>query len=166
MKTIKCINHLYERFHELFRLDAGAGKLYWKVRAAKKIRIGQEAGCLVKGNGYMQVMVDGKLYRSHRIMWLMHYGSIDPAMDVDHINNIRHDNRIDNLRLVGHRENQSNRKDQKEGRTSSQYVGVYFDKHAKKWKAQIQINGKSQHLGLFTDERQAHLAYQQAMKGN
>ena len=41
-------------------------------------------------------------------------------------------------------------------------VGVYFDKHAGKFKAQLTINGELKHLGLFTTPEQAFLAYKLA----
>jgi hypothetical protein len=78
---------------------------------------------------------------------------------VDHINNIKTDNRVENLQLISNRENCS--KDKKNG--SSQYTGVYWDKNLKKWKACIYTDGKLKHLGLFTDEYEAHLEYQRAL---
>lgn len=78
---------------------------------------------------------------------------------VDHIDNNPLNNRVDNLQLITSRENVS--KDKTGG--TSQYVGVSWDKNAKKWKASIRINGKLKHLGLFTDEYEAHLAYQKKL---
>lgn len=78
---------------------------------------------------------------------------------VDHINNNPLDNRVENLQIVSHRLNCS--KDKK-GYTSK-YVGVRWSKRSKKWRAQITINKKEVHLGLFTDEHDAHLAYQKAL---
>jgi 3'-phosphoadenosine 5'-phosphosulfate sulfotransferase len=78
---------------------------------------------------------------------------------VDHINNIRTDNRLENLQIISARENIS--KDWK-GNTSK-YTGVSWHKRENKWKSQIQINGKRKHLGRFTNEFQAHEAYQKAL---
>jgi len=78
---------------------------------------------------------------------------------IDHINHIRIDNRVENLRLVTHRFDSSHLK--KKG--TSQYTGVSWHKGNKKWQSQIVINGKLKYLGSFTDEIDAHLAYQKAL---
>jgi hypothetical protein len=79
---------------------------------------------------------------------------------VDHINNNKLDNRLVNLQLINHRENTS--KDRKNG--TSKYTGVCWQKLNNKWQAEITINGKKKYLGLFTDEYEAHLLYQKALK--
>ena len=78
---------------------------------------------------------------------------------VDHINHIKTDNRVENLRLVSARANTSHRK--KKG--SSIYTGVYWDKATQKWVSQIQINGKRKHLGSFNCEIEASEAYKTAL---
>jgi len=75
---------------------------------------------------------------------------------VDHIDNNRKNNRVDNLQLITNRENLS--KD-KSGSTSK-YTGVSWSKRRKKWTVQIKNNGKSKYLGSFDSEYDAHLAYQ------
>jgi hypothetical protein len=79
---------------------------------------------------------------------------------VDHIDNDKTNNNLNNLQLISHRENSS--KDKKGG--SSKYVGVYWDKPSRKWRAQIYINGKKKHLGFFTNELDASEAYHEALK--
>jgi len=78
-------------------------------------------------------------------------------MHVDHINHDGLDNRKSNLRDCTNRQNQSNLR--KPG--VSQYTGVYWHKHANKWRSQIQINSKLKHLGYFPRDHEydAHLAY-------
>lgn len=78
---------------------------------------------------------------------------------IDHINNIKWDNRLENLQLITHRQNTS--KDKKN--TSSKYTGVSFDKEKNKWKSCININKKLKHLGYFKNEYDAHLEYQKAL---
>jgi len=75
---------------------------------------------------------------------------------VDHIDNDKSNNRLDNLQLITSRENVSKDKPI----CTSKYTGVYWFKRTKKWHAQILINSKRKHLGYFTDEYEAHLAYQ------
>jgi hypothetical protein len=80
---------------------------------------------------------------------------------VDHINNIKTDNRIDNLQLLTQRENVA--KGKLQYKKSSIYTGASWAKKSQKWQSHIKINGKSNHLGLFDNEYDAHLAYQKAL---
>lgn len=79
---------------------------------------------------------------------------------VNHKNFIRTDNRAVNLEIVTSREN-SNLKHLK---SSSQFTGVSWYKRSKKWVAMITNEGKNKNLGYFTDEKEAHNAYQNALK--
>lgn len=88
---------------------------------------------------------DKKLVRLHR--YVLQYFGKDC---VDHINNDTLDNRISNLRIVTTKQNSMN-KSSKKG-SSSQYVGVSFDKKSKKWKAEIRVNNKKVYLGSFNSE--------------
>ena len=64
--------------------------------------------------GYRSVKVNGRLYQEHRLIWMYYYGEDIPNdKEIDHIDNDRDNNRIDNLRLVTHEENQLNRRDTK-----------------------------------------------------
>ncbi len=75
---------------------------------------------------------------------------------VNHKNFIRTDNRSENLELVSMRENTN----QKHLKSRSKFTGVIWDSRNKKWRARIHVDGKLKHLGLFVDEIDAHLAYQ------
>ena len=77
---------------------------------------------------------------------------------VDHINEIKTDNRIENLRWCTHRENSIFYHSDKANQTSS-FVGVHFDKIQSLWKASIQINGEKITIGRFKEEGDAKLAY-------
>jgi len=99
------------------------------------------------------------LYLSHRLAWFLHYG-VWPTDQIDHINNIRDDNRILNLREATNFENQGNRKIQKGG--TSKYKGVCWDREKSKWVAYIQVNYKMIKLGRYTTEEEAALAYNKA----
>lgn len=78
---------------------------------------------------------------------------------VDHINNIRTDNRVENLQLITTRENNS--KDRR-GYTSK-YIGVSWSKSANKWVSEIRINGVKKHLGVFSCQLEASKAYKKAL---
>ena len=79
---------------------------------------------------------------------------------IDHINDIRTDNRLENLQIVTTRENVY----KTQGKYSSKYKGVYWNKTSKKWLASIFLDGKNRHIGLFTCELAAGLAYQNKLK--
>lgn len=81
-------------------------------------------------------------------------------MVVDHINNDKLDNRVENLRIVTQRSNSSRRSSEK----SSKYVGVHFYKQTGKWRAQIVINKKKHHIGYYESELDAYNAYKQKIK--
>ena len=78
---------------------------------------------------------------------------------VDHINNDKLNNRVDNLQLTTNRHNLS-----KDRKGTSKYTGVNWEKNANKWRARILIKGKQIHLGLFENELDAHSAYQKRLK--
>ena len=78
---------------------------------------------------------------------------------VDHINNVKTDNRLENLQLITNRENLS-----KDRKGSSKHTGVSWYKKRSKWISSIQINGKLKHLGYFKNELEAAEAYQNKLK--
>ena len=126
-------------YKALFRYENGV--LIWKIRR-HGVRFNQEAGCL-DTDGYRKVMVDGVSRHSHRIIWEMLEGKIPDGMEVDHINGIRNDNRIENLRVVNRTCNQLNKK--RMSNNASGITGVSFDKNKRRWKAQF----RKMQLGSF-----------------
>jgi len=78
---------------------------------------------------------------------------------VNHINHDPLDNRVENLEIVTHRKN-ANRKHLK---SSSQYTGVSWTEHNKKWRSIIVIDKKNVHLGYYVNELGASLAYDKAL---
>jgi len=81
---------------------------------------------------------------------------------VDHINNIKTDNRLVNLQLITQRQNVS----KAIRNCASKYVGVSYRKRGNKWIAAISIGGKGLRLGLFKFEIDASNAYQAALKAH
>lgn len=98
-------------------------------------------------SGYLQTQVDKKLYMVHRIIWEIFNGEIPLKMEIDHINHIRDDNRIENLRLVTKQDNRRNQR--LTSRNSSGIIGVYFIKRLNKWGSQIKVNGQVIWLGSY-----------------
>lgn len=82
------------------------------------------------------------------------------GFDTDHINGNKLDNRCSNLRLATRSENEANKP--KKAGCSSKYKGVCWHKQRGCWKAEIKINGKKKHLGVFLSEEVAAEAYNKA----
>lgn len=87
-----------KRVKELLDYDPETGLLTWKVNKGRGAKVGGKAGsnCI---NGYLYVGIDSKRLLIHRVVWLWYYGYF-PENEIDHINRVRTDNRICNLREV------------------------------------------------------------------
>jgi hypothetical protein len=103
-------------------------------------------------DGYVVAVINGKNIRMHRLF-------LPQAEQVDHVNNIRYDNRRRNLRSVTNTQNQMNQLKCKTLK-SSRYKGVSW--YGSGWRSYIRINHKLIHLGCFTSEEEAALAYNKA----
>jgi hypothetical protein len=110
-----------------------------------------------EGN-YGSVHINKQKYLQHRLAWFYVYGKW-PKEQLDHINRIKSDNRISNLRECSPRENSYNTKGQNK---TSKYKGVSLDNN--KWKAQIRINGIKTTIGRFNTEIEAAKAYDEKAK--
>jgi HNH endonuclease/AP2 domain len=103
-------------------------------------------------------------FKMHQLAWLYMYGNWPKPM-IDHINGIRTDNRIDNLREVTMSQNAQNRRipyKTKSGLPRSGFKGVHWVRASNKWRASIGFDGKVMALGLFDDPEKAFLAYKHA----
>ena len=140
------------RLRELLDYNPESGEFVWRHTVANR-RGGDRAGS--DNRGYRQIRIDRKLYQAHRVAWCYVYGSWPPAM-VDHINGIKHDNRIRNLRLATNQENQQNRRAPQGG---NPYIGVSWHMGRQKWQAQIRLQGHPTHLGYFDLAEEAAEAY-------
>lgn len=126
----------------------------WKPRTEKHIknkvalkswntRYAGTTLCSIDGKGYPFASIMGKQYRIHRLAWVYAYG-LEPNI-IDHINGVRTDNRLCNLRNTTHQGNHLNQK--RNSTNTSGVAGVYFMKAKKLWCAQMKFNGKTYHLG-------------------
>ena len=85
----------------------------------------------------------------HRLIAIQFIENLESKTDVDHINRIKNDNRLDNLRWATVSENSVNKKIQ--SNNSSGITGVTWIKERMIWKSKIQVNYEEIHLGYFTD---------------
>jgi hypothetical protein len=100
----------------------------------------------------IQITFNNKIYQifAHQFAW--YWINKECVVQIDHINGIKTDNRICNLRSISNQENSFNRKKAK---------GYYWNKRDNKWMAQIKINAKNINLGLYNNEEDARQAYLQ-----
>jgi HNH endonuclease len=140
-----------DRLRELVRYEDGC--LYWLPGSQ-----GRTSGPLGSRAGHkhrLQVHVDGVARYVHRLIWLYHHGEW-PAGQIDHINGDKHDNRIENLRVVSQSENSQN----------VSHRGVTFESRRssanRPWRARIMLDGKSISLGYYATEADARAEYMRA----
>jgi hypothetical protein len=143
-----------ERLRELLAYDPTSGGFAWRVDRGGLAKAGQIAGSR-NGIGYVNIRVDGRDYSAHRLAWL-HVTGAWPAGQIDHINGVRDDNRIANLREATNAQNQWNRAHQ--GSVSG-FKGVKWCKIQRKWRAELRKDGRKIHLGRFATAEEAHAAY-------
>lgn len=113
----------------------------------------------LSGN-YLRVNLNRKTKRVHQLvaMAFLNHTPCGYKLVVDHINNNKLDNRVENLQLITNRENSS--KDRTGG--SSKYTGVSRSRN--KWHASIKIKQKTINLGYYNCETKAHLVYQNKLQ--
>ena len=149
------VNYVRENFH----YDPKTGILSW-AKPNRGRTLGRPVGNKDK-NGHLWVTIKegDKLpkYSVHRIAWVYVYGK-EPSDQIDHINGIKTDNRISNLREANNAQNMRNRG--KQENNTSGLKGVSFHSHTKKYRATIQVDGKHIHLGLFDCPAAAYCKYQ------
>ena len=134
----------------LFRYNHDTGVVTRRVDVDMRIKAGAVVG--YRGNeGYLRVGIEGTYYLVHRLVWLYVHG-VWPNI-IDHINGIRDDNRIRNLRSVTHKENHHNQKTPNSN--TSGVMGVSLHKKTGKWQATISVEGKPRYLGLYNIKEDA-----------
>jgi len=145
-----------ETLRSLLDYDPATGVFTWRVATSYRIKIGDNAGW---GNseGYQYITILKRKYGAHRLAWVYVYGDWPlPHLCVDHINNIRTDNRICNLRLATYSQNNVNRPNHK----GDMPRGVH--RYNNKFVAKIKIKGKTTRLGSYVTAEEAHAAYCEA----
>ena len=143
-----------DRLKELLHYDQDTGVFTWNVRRSGKTPAGSVAGSY-DAYGYIQIRISPFRYKAHRLAWF-YVNSEWPKFCIDHINGVRDDNRIANLRDVT---NQINIQNKRSPTGSNLYLGCSFNKSKNKWQAKIKLNGKYIHLGWFGDPDDASAAY-------
>ena len=158
-----------ERVREIFSYDPDTGILTWKDPSKFSNRKAGTAAGYKAHNGYMQLKVDYRLYLAHRLVWLYVHGEW-PVNDIDHINGVRDDNRVANLRDVSRQVNLQNQRKASHGPirnpSNTGLLGTYFNKRRRSFIAHISnpITGKYEYLGGYATAEEAHDAYIKAKR--
>lgn len=152
-----------ERVRDLLNYDPETGIFTWRYS-----RVGVRKGTVAGSNhcsGYISIRVDPGRALAHRLAWLYVYGEWPPN-DIDHINGIRTDNRLKNLRCLTRGQNLQNQRVAK-SHNKLGILGVFEDtrtKRAERYIAVIVVDGKQRRLGRFADPHEAHAAYIEAKR--
>jgi len=146
---------MYDTIHDLF--EYRDNDLYWKEQP-HSVDMSKPAGCIDSSTGYRRIRINGKLYRAHRLIYLMfneQWDITDTSQDnsVDHADNDTLNNNIDNLRVATNSQNQANSGKQKNNTSGT--TGVVWHKAAGKWYVRIMVNKKSHHGGYFVNKEDA-----------
>lgn len=149
-------NLTQDKLKSLLDYNKNTGVFIWKIAESKRIKIGQVAGG-INSCDYVAIKICNQTYLAHRLVFLYEFGEM-PADQIDHVNRVRNDNRLCNLRQCTSSQNRVNstkRRDNKSG-----YKGVHWFKTGQKWRSVI----KSEHIGLFSSKDEAALAYNERAK--
>lgn len=146
-----------EHLKKLLSYNEETGEFTWRVSRGSA-KSGSKAGCL--HDGYIEIRIDGKNYKAHRLAWLYTHGSW-PTSEIDHKYGNRSDNRIAEIREATHAENMKNRGAYKCNKSG--FAGVDWKPEKQKWRARIGIDGKQKNIGYFATAEEANAARQNAL---
>lgn len=148
-----------QKLQEALSYDKESGLFVWLKPTGNRVQRGASAGG-IDSNGYGQIMICGKRYLAHRLAWL-HANGTWPDGCIDHINGVKSDNRIINLRDVNRATNMQNIK-RANVNNKTGFLGVHAARN--KWLSQIKNQKQVTHLGVFSTPELAHQAYLNAKR--
>lgn len=150
-----------QRVRDVLDYNASTGLFTWKARLSVRAPIGSIAGSVSKYDGRRRIGVDNCHHFASRLAWFYTYGAW-PSGEVDHINMVRSDDRISNLRPSTHQQNNANRRALKNNALGAKGVTGINRNLRKKYRAKIHVNGRCIHLGYFASANEASEAYRRA----
>lgn len=136
-----------EEVRRLLNYDPETGIFTNRVFRGLRALEGAKAGSLTTG-GYIEISIRKRKYAAHRLAWLYVYGKW-PRYNVDHINRIKTDNRVSNLRDVTQIENGQNKSLHRNN--TSGVTGIDWHRQNKRWRVRIRVNWQSINLGYYVN---------------
>jgi hypothetical protein len=145
-----------EKLKSLINYDPCTGLMFWKEHRSNpnRVKSGDLVGTLTK-KGYINVQLYRKMYKAHRLAWFYMYGYM-PINQIDHINGVKADNRISNLREATNIQNCHNKIKRSKNNTTG-FLGVV--KKKERFQSRITVEGVRVHLGCFDTPEEAYEAY-------
>lgn len=141
---------------EVFDYNPDTGVFKRKKAFSNRSKVGEVLRAKQAG-GYVVININGRVYRAHRLAWMYVYGEW-PEGDIDHINGVKDDNRLCNLREAERSQNLCNTRTPKTN--TSGYKGVSWDATRGKWVAKLCLRNKQYPLGRFDNLEDAVLTVQ------
>lgn len=142
----------HERLVELLNYDPLTGVFTWKPFARKNRNKCGVAGTPTS-KGYLQITIDYRVYLAHRLAWF--YMFQEWPKKIDHQDQIKSHNHIENLREATGTQNNGNTSTTAGNKTG--YRGVF--PFGLKFASYIRFEGRVIYLGMFPDPHLAHEAY-------
>lgn len=136
--------------HRSLMYDPLSGVISWRLTCSSSAPAGSPAGSKDR-NGYIRVSLGGRKYLAHRLAWMLAHGDW-PHGQIDHINGLRTDNRIANLRDVSASENQQNRH---RAQGANRFPWVSWKRAERRWRAAFNVAGRTITVGHFDTEKAA-----------
>ena len=147
---------MYETIIDLF--EYRDENLYWKERPSNRVDMSKPAGSIDSSRGYRKIMIKGKYYKAHRLIYQMFnekWDITDTSQDnsIDHADNDKLNNSIDNLRVATNSQNLANTGKYKNNTSGT--TGVNWDIATGKWKVRVRVNKKTHSGGYFVNKEDA-----------
>jgi len=147
---------MYETIIDLF--EYRDENLYWKERPSNRVDMSKPAGSIDSSRGYRKIMIKGKYYKAHRLIYQMFNEQWDITdtskyNEIDHADNNPLNNSIDNLRVATSSQNKANSGEYKNNTSGT--TGVYWHKQHKKWYVRVKLNNEPHYSGYFVNKEDA-----------
>jgi hypothetical protein len=156
------MNDILKYINTQLKYNPKTGFIFWKIPGPGR-KLNKPAGWIKEG--YIRIGLSGKQLYAHRIAWIISTGEW-PKNDIDHINMIKSDNRLINLREATRTENTRNNKICK--RNTSGVTGVHYYKSRKVWQVYVRVNNRNKHIGYFSkllDAKKARISAEKKYYG-
>ena len=147
---------IYDTIIDLF--EYRDGDLYWKEQPKNQVDISKPAGNINAITGYRHIQIKGKKYKAHRMIYLMsnpEWDITDTSRDnlIDHKDEDKLNNNIDNLRIATQSQNKANTGKYKNNTSGDSNIS--WHKASGKWQVEVTANNKKHYGGLFVNKEDA-----------